>query len=294
MPMPLSAIIAFGSLTLAIICVWAPAVKPNALLLKRLWIILCVVSIACGLFFGFIHWIALVPIIGLATACYGVAGTDVHPMAKIFAGVGVIGLSVGFFLHVVPGFSNLKIISDVKLSPDALSYSKYLNFDKGLAGLFLMAWGHEHITSLSGWQRMLAQTIPGALLVIIVVMVLSLLFGYVRVDVKIIPLFFAWAWSNLFFTCMAEEGFFRGFVQKHLVALLGKYRYGSYMGVGAASLLFGLAHYAGGGKYILLATIAGAGYGWAYYRTRRIEAGILMHFMLNSIHFLFFTYPALA
>ena len=118
-------------------------------------------------------------------------------------------------------------------------------------------------------------------------MVLSLLFGYVHVDIKIIPLFFVWAWTNLFFTCMAEEGFFRGFVQKHLVALLGKYRYGSETGVGAASLLFGLAHYAGGAKYILLATVAGVGYGWAYYRTQRTEAGILTHFMLNSIHFFF-------
>jgi hypothetical protein len=292
--MPLSAIIAFGLLTLAIICVWVPAAKPKSLFWERFWIIPCVVSIACGLFFGFIHWIALVPIIGLATACYIVAGPNVHPVAKILAGVGVISLCIGFFLHVVPGFSNFKIISDIKLSPDALSYSKYLNFDKGLAGLFLIAWGHGHITSLSGWQRMLAKMIPGALLVIIVVMVLSLLFGYVRVDIKIIPLFIVWAWTNLFFTCMAEEGFFRGFVQRHLVALLGKYRYGSEMGVGTASLLFGLAHYAGGVKYILLAFVAGVGYGWAYYRTQRIEASILTHFMLNSIHFLFFTYPALA
>jgi len=40
--------------------------------------------------------------------------------------------------------------------------------------------------------------------------------------------------------------------------------------------------------------VAGIGYGWAYRRTGRIEASILTHFSLNSLHFLLFTYPALA
>ena len=38
----------------------------------------------------------------------------------------------------------------------------------------------------------------------------------------------------------------------------------------------------------------GLGYGWVYLRTERIEASILTHFLLNCIHFVFFTYPALA
>lgn len=47
--------------------------------------------------------------------------------------------------------------------------------------------------------------------------------------------------------------------------------------------------------YVALATVAGAGYGWAYQRAGgRIEASILTHFALNAVHFFFFTYPALA
>ena len=46
--------------------------------------------------------------------------------------------------------------------------------------------------------------------------------------------------------------------------------------------------------YVALAAVAGAGYGWAYLRTQRIEASILTHFALNAVHFFGFTYPALA
>ena len=44
----------------------------------------------------------------------------------------------------------------------------------------------------------------------------------------------------------------------------------------------------------LAATLAGVGYGVAYQRTRRIEAAMVVHFALNAVHLLLFTYPALA
>jgi membrane protease YdiL (CAAX protease family) len=63
-------------------------------------------------------------------------------------------------------------------------------------------------------------------------------------------------------------------------------------GLLTAGVLFGMAHYAGGVRAIVLATIAGIGYGWIYWRTNRIEASILAHFLLNTMHILLFTYPA--
>ena len=61
-----------------------------------------------------------------------------------------------------------------------------------------------------------------------------------------------------------------------------------------AAGLFGLVHAGGGPTYVVLATLAGVGYGWVFLRTGRIEASILTHFALNAVHFLGFTYPALA
>jgi membrane protease YdiL (CAAX protease family) len=70
-------------------------------------------------------------------------------------------------------------------------------------------------------------------------------------------------------------------------------RHGQWWALSVASVLFGLAHAGGGPIYVALATVAGAGYGWAYLRTGKIEASILTHFALNAVHFFGFTYPAL-
>ena len=67
-----------------------------------------------------------------------------------------------------------------------------------------------------------------------------------------------------------------------------------FAGLLIAAVLFGVAHYAGGVSAVVLATIAGIGYGWIYWRTSRIEASILAHVLLNTTHILFFTYPARA
>ena len=58
-----------------------------------------------------------------------------------------------------------------------------------------------------------------------------------------------------------------------------------------AAVLFGLLHYAGGLQYVIAGIVAGAGYGWAYLRTGRIEAAMAVHFLVNAAHFLLFVYP---
>jgi membrane protease YdiL (CAAX protease family) len=62
----------------------------------------------------------------------------------------------------------------------------------------------------------------------------------------------------------------------------------------AGGVAFGLAHAAGGPIYVLVASAAGIGYGWIYASTGSMAAAILAHAALNTIHFLFFTYPAVA
>jgi uncharacterized protein len=45
---------------------------------------------------------------------------------------------------------------------------------------------------------------------------------------------------------------------------------------------------------VLLSSVAGMGYGWIYASTRSLAMSTLAHTGLNTVHFLFFTYPALA
>jgi membrane protease YdiL (CAAX protease family) len=125
-------------------------------------------------------------------------------------------------------------------------------------------------------------------------MLVALGSGYVRFAPKFPAESWLWVWSNLFLTCLAEETVFRGFLLHALQRIWGQRRGGTAAAVGVAAILFGVAHYAGGLAYVALATLAGIGYGWAYVRTRSIEAAVLTHFALNAVHFFGFTYPALA
>jgi membrane protease YdiL (CAAX protease family) len=124
-------------------------------------------------------------------------------------------------------------------------------------------------------------------------MALSLAAGYVRFEPKFPAETWLWLGVNLGFTCVAEEAIFRGFIQAQLARAWAQRDGGPGWALVVAAGLFGLAHAAGGPAYVALATAAGVGYGWIYRKTSRIEASILTHFALNTVHFLAFTYPAL-
>ena len=101
--------------------------------------------------------------------------------------------------------------------------------------------------------------------------------------------------ANLFFTCVAEEAFFRP--DPGTADAASPTAQAASLDVDRdrrLAALFGLAHAGGGVMWMLVATLAGFGYAAVYARTRTIEGAILVHFAVNAVHFLFFTYPALA
>jgi len=113
---------------------------------------------------------------------------------------------------------------------------------------------------------------------------------YSRFDFTPSALFWPWVLKNLFFTVLAEEILFRGLIQREIAKRVqNKYR--AEIAVIVASVLFGLAHFAGGPEYVILASVAGVLYGYTYKITGRIEAPIITHLLLNSAHFIFFAYP---
>jgi len=105
----------------------------------------------------------------------------------------------------------------------------------------------------------------------------------------------AWLWvlNNLLLVTLVEEALFRGYIQGGLSQRLKHLPYGENLALLLASLLFGLAHLSAGWQWVLLASIAGAGYGLAY-RFGGLGAAIATHFGLNLLHFGLFSYPMLA
>lgn len=96
---------------------------------------------------------------------------------------------------------------------------------------------------------------------------------------------------NLLFTCVAEEAFFRGFLQENLFKLMKPFRCGPLITVVISGLLFGLVHIGSGMHYVVLSSLVGLGCAYVYLRTKSIEAPILVHFAVNAVHFVGFTYP---
>ena len=282
----------FTLLTFAILALWVPSneQRPVASLTWGF-------PFAASVLVAFVGQIISVPAL-FWIVMFAVAVRLFRPRARArplrLAALGVIiVLAAGMMTHQLPGFHNPTLVAPQKFTPDAIPFRLHLNFDKTSVGLILLGLCHPRMHRLAEWRVMFVQAAPIALGVIVAIIGLAFAFGYVRFEPKFPREAWLWMWVNLCFTCVAEEAVFRGFIQRQLQLAWSKVRGGAWLALGVAAVLFGLAHAGGGLTYVILATIAGAGYGFAYLRTGRIEASILTHFALNATHFLGFTYPAL-
>jgi membrane protease YdiL (CAAX protease family) len=279
--------LAYAFLYLTVLALWLPTQRRIPF-----WTFPLILSIILGYAAGHLTLSALVPII-LQYGSARLLKQAERPWLRGLAS-GVLMISgIGLGAHLFPGFHNWKVIDGVLVSQDAIPFTLYLNFDKTLVGIVILAELHERIRTREAWAQMLRYTLSRAPLVIAAVAALSFVFQYVRWDPKIPDILPLWAWTNLLFVCVAEEGFFRGFLQKYLAELWQDLRFGKLMALVFAALAFGVAHLGGGLSYVILSAVAGLGYGWMYRATQRIEASIITHFLLNVFHILMLTYPAL-
>lgn len=204
-------------------------------------------------------------------------------------------------LHWWPGINNPLLVNAQQLTPDAIPFTLYANFDKGWAGycLLLALWPTQ-ATPTS--QQSLLQAYwrgfwPAWPLSVALAMVCAIGLGLITFAPKWPDFALQFIFCNLLLTCVAEEAFFRGLLQRPLFQQFTQRGWSeqraAWCAIGMVSLLFGLAHLAGGWAYALVATIASVGYGWAYQRSGRIEVAIVAHFGLNLLHFGLLTYPML-
>jgi len=245
-------------------------------------------AIGSGFIAGVLSPQAGIPIVVYVALCQAYSLRLTHAM-RVPLAIAVVAASLGLMAHAVPGFANLLIVKDAIVSRDGIPFTLYFNFDKALIGLVLLTFVTPLAASRADWVGMLRAALPRILAVIAVVLGAAFALEFVRFEPKLPAFLPLWAWANLLFTCTAEEAVFRGIIQRllqdavnPLAALL------------IAGVLFGAVHFAGGPRLMVMASIAGAGYGWVYWRSGyRIEASILAHFLLNTAHILLFTYPAL-
>lgn len=281
-------VLAYALLYLTVLALWFPSKHRIPL-----WTFPLVLSLILGYVAGHLTLLTLLPVLLLYGSCR-LLSTARRPWLRGLGagGIAIVGLGLG--AHLFPGFHNWKVIDQVQVSPDGIPFTLYLNFDKTLVGILILGELQNLIRGKAAWKQMLQLTFSRAPFVIAIVAAISFALGYVRWDAKLSEILPLWAVTNLLFVCVAEEGFFRGFLQNYLSELWQDLRYGKEIALVFASLAFGMAHIGGGISYVVLSSLAGLGYGWVYRVSQRIEASILTHFSLNLFHILLLTYPALS
>ncbi|MYM38057.1 CPBP family intramembrane metalloprotease [Pseudoduganella sp. CY13W] len=239
-------------------------------------------------------WLALATLL-LAAWAYQHAA---RRTPRLLGGLCTLLLALALAMHKVPGFVNPVLLKGVLVSADAIPFTQYANLDKSCVGLVLLALVSQRITSMAQLRAALRTAAPIAALTVVAVMAAALASGLVRVEPKLPAYTLQFVVVNLFFTVIAEETFFRGLIQGQLARWLDQCwpqaRWCGLLAVLISALLFGAAHLAGGATYAALAALAGLGYAYAYHATGRIEAAIATHLLVNTVHFIGFTYPALA
>lgn len=289
-------LITYGLLGLAILSVWFPDVRLSSSLRIPAWGALLLAAIISGLASGILAPLALLSIavfIALAVAAQRIGHKpEAKWLGRLLLLLTMLA-ALALAMHLLPGFHNPRIIDKLVLSPGGAPFSQYLNFDKGLAGMVLLALFCARTQNWPEFVSAMQRAVPVMVVTLVVVVGAALAIGFVKPDFKFPDITLQFLLVNLLLTCVAEEAFFRGLLQGRIAAFLGNSSRGEIVALLVASVLFGLTHAAGGWRLILLATIAGLGYGVAYRQTKRIEASIATHFIVNAVQFLALTYPYL-
>lgn len=275
-------------LALAVASLWCPPLGGRV----PAWPAGLAVALAAAWVGGFVALPGVAALLMLAALCQA-HQRSASKVARALLMAAIVVLALALALHKVPGFANPLLLQGVQVSPGAAPVTQYLNVDKAAVGVLLCAFFCAPARRGAEW-RAVSRALPIVLFTPVVVLAGALLSGTVAVDPKLPPFTPLFLVTNLLFTCVAEEAFFRGVVQGGLLRALEGKRHGPAVAIGVAAVLFGIAHAGGGVAMIVLATLAGIGYGLAAWRSGRIEAAILAHFVLNALRFLLVTYPLLA
>lgn len=251
-------------------------------------------AVVVGILGGYVTLVGAGVLAVFVAAAFAATRADTRPATKVVLTTVTAILALLLAAHFLPGFNNLRVLDNVKLSVDAKPYTLYANFDKAAVGLVLLAFFCRRSATWAEFNASLKKALPLMALTVGVVLGTALVLGIVKPDFKIPDSILSFIVINLFFTCIAEEAFFRGLLQEKLSVKLASKQYGEKVAIACSALLFGLVHFGGGLAFMALATIAGLGYACIYSATKRIEAPIVAHFLFNLVHFVGFTYPALA
>jgi membrane protease YdiL (CAAX protease family) len=265
---------------------------------KKLPTIFFLFSLATALIGGVINLLSCSIIFLFGFLVYSFYQKKSPSLHKVFIYFGIIIITIFSFLHQIPSIDNIELLTNIKLSKNSSNFDLWLNFDKPLIAIFLLFFSYNPPKKFSDYKNIFIQTIKLFVPLLIMLLALGTFVNFLVFDPKFpnFEITFLWLIKMVFLTIFAEEFFFRFFIQNNVILLCKNSKYFSknsqIIGLIFTSIIFGLTHFNQGFVFILLATICGFFYGLIFIRTRYIEASILLHFLINLTHFIFFSYPS--
>jgi len=227
----------------------------------------------------------------LATTVYYKAKTRVSTKILLWFIIFISAFALGS--NWLNGFHQWKIISDEIISKDAIPYSLNLYFDTIIASMGILIYACNPSRRVIYYKYMLVKVFPFSVVVMSMLFFGVIFFHIVKVDLKVPNFWLIWLMSNLLITCVTEETIFRLFMQGTLSRILATYKFRGVISI-LIPAVFHAAYYmpVPMSSYITLMAMSCC-YGYVYHITKRIEASIIMHLVMNSVHFFVFTYPQL-
>lgn len=283
----------FLLLAAAVFSVWLPRLRLSAASEEgvALWPMLLTAATATGIAEGFVQWHGAA-VIAIMVALAALSRRVLDRRVRVVSTGVVMILALALALHTVPGFNNPTLVAGTRLSPNTSPYTLWLSFDKASAGLVLLAFYSPRCATRAHWLVVLRSTAVVLPVTALAVFGVAAMIGYVSWAPKLPEFTLGFLGANLLFTCVAEEAFFRGMVQRWIAAH-GRGNWHMRATIVLSAAMFAAAHAAGGPLLVAFAALAGLGYALAFEFSERIEAAILTHFGINTLHFLLFTYPSI-
>lgn len=245
-----------------------------------------------GIYIQRLEWSSLLFIGALATFIY-YGQNAIKPLLRgVLFLLGLIA-SVFAIFYPIPGIINWQVVKAFQFSYKAIPYGVSLSIPSFLTALFFLWFSNASLMNEGNWEETIKKSLIIALLGAIVWSAAAYYMGVVTIDIKPTNFYFLWGFHYLFFVCAAQEVIFRGMIQNFLMLRLQIIQGGKWLALGLAAVIFSLLYYQAGWIQMGLAIILGLFSGYAYLRTRKIEASILVHFFISSTHFLLLSYPAL-
>jgi hypothetical protein len=284
---------------------------------RKYWLALCGLANILAFLTGIIHITGILTNIALVYAAYYYY--DEQTKNKFLAWLALFAMGVLYTTHSMPGISNLLLISQIQYK-DSIPFDFWLNFDKAFYGFIIIAFSrYSLIRGFSEYTAMIISIKYEMIALFIILMLGGFMIGFLNFSPKLPFESGLWFAHNLFATAIPEEAFFRLFLQNAFIAYFTKYYYtfsNIWNLMDKAFILLGFHKHEQnnqdtiaifsivliaiciflsqrqGISFGILSCIASIGYSWIFYKTKRIEASITAHVLINTAHYILFSYPA--